>query len=100
MFAYRLDLAQITALKYALKNLQGDDEVFLFGSRIDLNKRGGDIDLLIYSKQSSFDLSRKIARDFLKVCEEKVDVLVVNPQNMTDEQSLFIASINKIPLKL
>ena len=95
---YRLDLIQKKALKYALKNLHSDEAVFLFGSRTDLSQRGGDIDILIYSQRGSFELSRQITREFFKQCEEKIDVLVVNPQKTTAEQDLFIASINKISL--
>ena len=91
----RLDTVQKTALKAALKNLHGNDQAFLYGSRVDDSKHGGDIDVLIYSQQASFPLSRKITRDFFKLCEEKIDVLVLNPEIMTQEQNLFVQSINK-----
>jgi len=93
----RLDHVQKKALKIALQSLQGE-EVFLFGSRVDDAKSGGDIDLLIYSQQPSFELTRKVTRDFFKNCEEKIDVLVINPMKMTREQELFVQTINKIPL--
>lgn len=94
----RLDKLQKKALKIALQNLQGDDEVFLYGSRVDDSKRGGDIDLLIYSQLPGFELSRKISRIFLKNCEEKIDVLVIDPVRMTKEQAVFVEMINKVPL--
>ncbi|MCK5374210.1 MAG: nucleotidyltransferase domain-containing protein, partial [Alphaproteobacteria bacterium] len=75
-----------------------DDEAFLFGSRLDDAKRGGDIDLLIFSQQAGFELSRKITRDFFKNCEEKIDVLVINPKQITKEQALFVQSIKKTSL--
>ena len=91
----RLDITQKTALKAALKNLNSNDQAFLYGSRVDDSKRGGDIDLLVYSQQASFPLSRKITRDFFKHCEEKIDVVVIDPDVMTQEQSLFVQSIKK-----
>jgi predicted nucleotidyltransferase len=94
----RLDQTQKKALKIALQNLKTGDEVFLFGSRVDDAKRGGDIDLLIFSQQPSFELSRKIIRDFFKHCEEKLDVLIITPRKMTQEQTLFVRSIQKMPL--
>ena len=94
----RLDQTQKKALKIALQNLKIGDEVFLFGSRVDDAKRGGDIDLLIFSQQPSFELSRKIIRDFFKHCEEKLDVLIINPLQMTKEQALFVQTIQKMPL--
>ena len=94
----RLDRIQKTALKIALQNLKINDEAFLFGSRVDDTKHGGDIDLLIFSHQADFELSRKITRDFFKNCEEKIDVLVINPEQITTEKELFVQSIKKMPL--
>jgi len=96
----RLDTVQRSALKTALQHLQTGDQVFLFGSRVDDAKRGGDIDLLIFSEQPEFELAQKIYRDFFKQCEEKIDVLVINPKRMTKEQSIFVRSIHKEPLVL
>ncbi|WP_161990573.1 nucleotidyltransferase domain-containing protein [Candidatus Methylobacter oryzae] len=97
-FIVRLDQTQKKALKIAFQNLKQGDEAYLFGSRVDDAKRGGDIDLLIFSQQPGFELSRKITRDFFKHCEEKLDVLVINPRQMTEEQALFVQSIDKMPL--
>jgi predicted nucleotidyltransferase len=94
----RLDQTQKVALKIALQNLNDDDKVFLFGSRVDDSKKGGDIDILIFSQQPSFELSRKVVRDFFKHCEEKIDILVINPFQMTQEQVVFVESIEKVPL--
>ena len=94
----RLDSTQKHALKIALQNLQDEDQVFLYGSRVDDIKRGGDIDLLIYSQRPGFELSRKISRTFFKNCEEKIDVLVLDPAKMTKQQALFVQSIDKEPL--
>ncbi|HBA67486.1 MAG TPA: DNA polymerase III subunit beta [Methylococcaceae bacterium] len=91
----RLDKFQRHALKQALRHLNPGDEAFLFGSRVNENARGGDVDVLIFSRQPSFELSRKITRDYFKNCEEKIDVVVINPQAMTEEQSLFVKSIDR-----
>jgi hypothetical protein len=42
----RLDPIEKEALDHALQNIKG--EVFLFGSRVNHSKKGGDIDLLIF----------------------------------------------------
>ncbi len=64
----RLYSDEIQALKYALENIE--DEVFLFGSRVDDNKKGGDIDLLIFSAIPGYELSLKIKQRFFTKCEE------------------------------
>lgn len=93
----RLDKTEKDALKKALERVKG--RVFLFGSRIDPKKRGGDIDLLIYSRKDSSDLSRRVRMTFFENCEEKIDVLVVNPQKMTPAQQAFVNSIRRIRVK-
>lgn len=45
----RLDPKEIETLKSSLKELDRNAKIYLFGSRIDDNKKGGDIDLLVIS---------------------------------------------------
>jgi len=45
----KLDEDEKKALKYALKDFHGD--VYLFGSRTETAKRGGDIDILLIPKK-------------------------------------------------
>ena len=60
----RLDALEREALKYALNDFDGD--AYLFGSRIDDTKRGGDIDILLVPKErtNSLKLSLGIQRKF------------------------------------
>ena len=84
----RLDKEELAALKKATKNING--KVFLFGSRTDDGKLGGDIDILVLSDEDPFLLSRRIAVDFFMECEEKIDVVVMNPNSLTKEQQAFL----------
>ena len=93
----RLDAEQTSALEYALDLIT--DEVYLFGSRLDPAKKGGDIDLLVFSKQDSFQLSQQITLRFFEKCEEKIDVVVMDPNRLTDEQQAFLNLIEKQKLK-
>ena len=93
----RLDAEQTSALEYALDLIT--DEVYLFGSRLDPTKKGGDIDLLVFSKQDSFQLSQQITLRFFEKCEEKIDVVVMDPNRLTDEQQAFLNLIEKQKLK-
>ena len=93
----RLDAEQTSALEYALNLVT--DEVYLFGSRLDPAKKGGDIDLLVFSQQDSFQLSQQITLRFFEKCEEKIDVVVMDPSRLTEEQQAFLHLIEKQRLK-
>ncbi|HIN32194.1 TPA: nucleotidyltransferase domain-containing protein [Candidatus Poribacteria bacterium] len=93
----RLDAEQTSALEYALNLVT--DEVYLFGSRLDPAKKGGDIDLLVFSQQDSFQLSQQITLRFFEKCEEKIDVVVMDPSRLTEEQQAFLNLIEKQRLK-
>ena len=93
----RLDAEQTSALEYALNLVT--DEVYLFGFRLDSSRKGGDIDLLVFSKQDSFQLSQQITLRFFEKCEEKIDVVVMDPNRLTDEQQAFLNLIEKQRLK-
>ena len=57
-------------------------KIYLFGSRADDMKKGGDIDILIFSEK--IDLSEKIiikTRIFQKMEEQKIDLLVAKDKN-------------------
>ena len=93
----RLDAEQTSALEYALNLVT--DEVYLFGSRLDPSRKGGDIDLLVFSKQDSFQLSQQITLRFFEKCEEKIDVVVMDPSRLTEERQAFLNLIEKQRLK-
>lgn len=93
----RLYEAENNALNNAISDIKG--EVFLFGSRVDDNKKGGDIDILIFTKDKPFEVSHNVAVKFYMECEEKIDVVVMNPENLTVEQKAFLNLIQKIRIK-
>jgi len=80
--------------------LQGlpPSEVYLFSSRLDLKKRGGDIDILIFSEANLFQPSHQVAVKFFEKCEKKIDVLVMNPNHLTEEQQAFLNQICKLQI--
>lgn len=93
----RLDELEKKALSAALSNVK--ERVYLFGSRTKTNEKGGDIDILIFSDQNPFNLSREIKQKFFLECEEKIDVIVFDDRNLTDEQRAFLSIINLVRLK-
>lgn len=93
----RLSHPEIAALKAALAGVSYR-RAFLFGSRTNEAARGGDIDLLLYSEAPAFDTAHRVASRFAREFDAKLDVLVVNPDHPTDEQSAFISTLNLEPL--
>jgi len=95
----RLDISERAALKHALDGFEGD--VFLFGSRADDSKSGGDIDILLIPKEKTnpLKLSLQILKKFFLQCEEDIDVVIYNPENpfcryvLTNAKRLDIARI-------
>ena len=50
----RLKKGEIEAISESIKDLDRDAKIYLFGSRIDDSRRGGDIDLLIPESCTKF----------------------------------------------
>ena len=81
----RLTRNEINLLKEKLTSLSVDAKLYLFGSRVDDSKRGGDIDLLVVSKKLTKKDLRHLRLAFFKVFgEQKLDILLddgtfVNP---------------------
>lgn len=73
----RLTVREVQTIKQAVADFDSEARVYLYGSRVDDNKQGGDIDLFIIS--SKIDLEKKI-RLRLKLYdglgEQKIDLLV------------------------
>lgn len=78
----RLNEQEINVLKEQIYDLDPEAKIYLFGSRVDRDKKGGDIDLLILSDHLTGDdkitLKRKIF-DYLD--EQKIDLLITNDVN-------------------
>lgn len=72
-----------------VKTLDPEAKVFLFGSRTDDNKKGGDIDLLVQSNILNENKSYLIRADFFKYMEErKIDLVFTK-----DFSEIFVKAI-------
>ena len=95
-----------TAITLAVTRHFGPDaRVFLFGSRVDDRRRGGDIDLLVEtSLPEPRALHAKIGAitDIqLSIGDQKIDIVTCNPQaSETEEQPLIIENARRegVPL--
>ena len=78
-----------SAIKRLASDLFNSTLVLIFGSRVDMHKKGGDIDIYIETDKKEDILRSKIAflREFEKLFgEQKVDVIV---DNGTKEKTIF-----------
>jgi len=80
-----------------------DSTVFLFGSRIDDSRRGGDIDLLVKTDKTGqaviFEAQiRFLAKVKLALGEQKIDVLVDYPDRKSRPEILRIAKASGVQL--
>ena len=73
----RLHKDEIALLKTTLGSLSSEAKLFLFGSRTDDTKRGGDIDLLVISKRLTPKDMRRLRIEFWKKFgEQKIDIVL------------------------
>ncbi len=73
----RLEENEIIAIKKIIKSLDSGARIFLFGSRVDDTRKGGDIDLLVLSDVMGVDemISAKVDIQTL-IGEQKIDILI------------------------
>ena len=80
----RLTEKEILVIKNSFKNhFEKSDKLWLFGSRVDVNKKGGDIDLYIETNITDLKKLANIKIKFLvdikiQIGEQKIDV-ILNP---------------------
>ena len=83
----RLTPAQIAAIRHATAEVYGEQaNVWLFGSRVDDSKRGGDIDLLVRPDRSMASPILPYKISFLGklerlLGERKIDVIIEEPDD-------------------
>lgn len=81
----RLETWEISEIIKAFNEcFEEKDKLWLFGSRTDINKRGGDIDLYIEVFNFSFEKSNKQKLKFWnllqdKLGEQRIDIVLCNP---------------------
>jgi len=78
-YILRLSKDEIKLLKTKLHKLSDSAKIYLFGSRIDDSKKGGDIDLLIIDKKLTKKDIRELRVEFFKKFgEQKIDIILDN----------------------
>ena len=73
----RLREREVLTIKKAITEFDPEAEIFIFGSRADLSKKGGDIDILVLSDRIGWRERRKIRIALIKeLGDRKIDLIV------------------------
>lgn len=84
----RLSTKEITIIKQVVASLLGSEgvQVILFGSRVDDDAKGGDIDLLIETtaeQVSRVSTANRIAANLqVQLGDQRIDVLLIDPNTI------------------
>jgi len=85
----RLSQRYIDVIKSRFKEFFNDGDIYLFGSRVDDNKKGGDIDLYLVLKEHTNIFEKKIkflSRVKRELGEQKIDIVFNQDQNRLIEK--------------
>jgi predicted nucleotidyltransferase len=80
----RLSQVEFNALRTILGELDPAGRIYLYGSRADDNRRGGDIDVYLQASRA-IDLKTRLRVQYRlqQACDTDVDLLVKSPQQAT-----------------
>ncbi len=81
----RLSLQEVEVIRQQVRALDPQVEVYLFGSRADPTRRGGDIDLLAVSDHLGFRDMLRLRREILDRIGWQQPDLVVRRRDQLDE---------------
>ncbi|MBN1115488.1 MAG: nucleotidyltransferase domain-containing protein [Oligoflexia bacterium] len=93
----RLSQREITVIKEAVGGIDPVAEIYLYGSRADDSKKGGDIDLLVISQKLTFDDKINIKAEIFKYLpEQKIDIIIA--KTTSDSEFVELAFSGAIKL--
>ena len=81
----RLAEEELETIRKVIRKYDPNAKIILFGSRTDLSKKGGDIDLLVLSDKIDFRKRREILVDLqLSLGDRKIDLIVTDNPEKTE----------------
>lgn len=94
----RLSSKQLSIIESAIRNRDPEASIYLFGSRVNDDAKGGDIDLLVISNLIEFRDEIAIRREILdEIGWQKLD-LIVRPDKNSQTPIVRIAIESGIPI--
>jgi predicted nucleotidyltransferase len=95
----RLEKAQIEAILQEIRSFDPLAEVWLFGSRVHDDLKGGDIDLLIISSKIGFSEKISILVQIkMAIGDQKIDLLVRKPEAKLNDPLVLSILQGAVPL--
>ena len=82
----RLSKKEIDSIKNIISLYCPDAKIYLFGSRLDDSKRGGDIDLFIISSKNDYNTKLLIASQIERAISKPIDIVMHRDFNRKIEQ--------------
>lgn len=95
----RLSPDEVNSIKDTFKEIFKEGKIFLFGSRVDKSKKGGDIDLFIelpYKLDVKEMIEKKIEFKialYEKIGEQKIDIVISRDKNRSIEKEALKTGI-------
>ena len=82
----RLKNNEVDIIRKTISNIFDDATVYLFGSRLDDTKKGGDIDLFVIAKNATFSNKIKALAKLQRELHKPVDIVLHKDFSRTIEQ--------------
>ena len=90
----RLSKSEIEVIKSVVAKFDSSAKIHLFGSRTNDVKKGGDIDLLIFSKKIRFGENLKIKTELKKLLgDQKIDIIFTKDRSNPFVDMVFDESL-------
>jgi predicted nucleotidyltransferase len=90
----RLSKSEIEVIRSIVSKYDTSAKIYLFGSRVFDNKRGGDIDLLIFSDKLKFDHTLKIKVELKKILgDQRIDIIIAKDKTNPFVDLIYDTSI-------
>ena len=82
----RLKKKEIEIIKETITNIFGEATIYLFGSRVHHNKKGGDIDLFVVAKENSLKQKIEALSKLKRALHKPIDIVLHRDFNREIEQ--------------
>ena len=90
----RLLNSELKIIKSVIAKYDYSAKIHLFGSRVNDNKKGGDIDLLIFSKKLTFEDNLKIKIELKEIIgDQKIDLIIAKDKSNPFVNFVYDSSI-------